>query len=445
MDRLTRFYLSAVIVVAIIVLPLQDWHALSVLWVDHGAGLVALIGLAILSEKLFVGATVGTHKTSSSIAFLPFFAAVLLFPPVAAVLVVVTSFFVTQLAVHKKALFRTLFNTAQAALSIIIAGSAFQLFGGQHSFPLELDLRSFSSIVSLAALSLSFFLVNQLFVGIAIALLTGNRVRTVLTRIIAPSGANFLYDVLVSPIAVVIAIVYSSWGVPGLVMVSLPLLIIRHSYMSNLRLAQANKDLLTVLVKTIETRDPYTSGHSIRVSLLARAIAEDMDMSAAKVDMIEMAALVHDIGKVDAIYASIIRKEGPLTDAERHVIVTHAAKGADFLKTLTSFPEEIIEGVRHHHERYDGTGYPNALLGEMIPLPARIIQLCDSIDAMLSDRPYRKALSVEHVRGELLRCGGTQFDPRIVDIILKRNTLERAATLVRPESATERPLRVVRA
>jgi putative nucleotidyltransferase with HDIG domain len=445
MDRLTRFYLSAVIVAAMAILPFQDWAAFPALWADHGAGLVALIGLAILSEKLFVGATVGTHKTSSSIAFLPYFAAILLFPPIAALVVVATSYFVSQLGVHKKGLFRSSFNAAQAVLSTLIAANAFRLFGGEHSFPLELDLRSFASIISLAGLSLTFFFVNQLLVGIAIALTTGNRVRTVITRIIAPSGANFLYDVLVSPIAVVIAIVYSSWGVPGLVMVSLPLLIIRHSYMSNLRLAQANKDLLTVLVKTIETRDPYTSGHSIRVSILARAIAEDMDMSASKVDTIEMTALVHDIGKVDAIYASIIRKEGPLTDAERHVIVTHAAKGADFLKTLTSFPDEIIEGVRHHHERYDGSGYPNGLAGEMIPLAARIIQLCDSIDAMLSDRPYRKALSVEHVRGELLRCGGTQFDPRIVDVILKRNTLERAAILVRPESVTPRPLKVIRA
>jgi putative nucleotidyltransferase with HDIG domain len=232
----------------------------------------------------------------------------------------------------------------------------------------------------------------------------------------------------------VLALLYSYFAVGGLLMIVLPLLIIRHSYATNLKLLQANKDLLTVLVKTIETRDPYTSGHSIRVSILAKAIAEDMDMSAAKVDNIEMTALVHDIGKVDAIYASIIRKEGGLTEAERHIIVTHAAKGAEFLKTLASFSDDLIDGVRHHHERYDGTGYPDGLSGEAIPLAARIIQLCDSIDAMLSDRPYRKALSVEHVRAELLRCAGSQFDPRIVEIILRRNTLERAAALVRPEN-----------
>lgn len=451
MTARTRFYLIAVAGFATVLLPFQDWSALSTMPSQHVSGVFALICLSILSEALSVRATVGTHETSSSIAFLPYFAAVLLFPPSAAVAVVLVTFAISQVAVHKKSLILGAFNTGQAVVAIIAATEVFTLLGGHYSMPLQIDLKNVGGLLSLAGLAITFFFINQLFVGIAIALMTGNRVRTVLGRIIAPSGANFLYDVLVSPIALVVAVVYSNFLVPGLVMVALPLLIIRHSYMSTLMLQQANKDLLSVLVKTIETRDPYTSGHSIRVSILARAIAEDMDLSATKVDTIEMAALVHDIGKVDAIYASIIRKEGALTEAERHVIVTHAAKGADFLQTLTSFNAEVIEGVRHHHERFDGSGYPHGLGGERIPLAARIIQLCDSIDAMLSDRPYRKALTVEHVRGELLRCGGTQFDPRIVNIILKRNTLERAATLVRPDSANEpgsaneRPLRVVRA
>lgn len=437
MNRRTNLYLLSVIFLAVATLPFQDWTALWSLSPEHGAGLLALIGLAILSEALFVRATVGSHETSSSIAFLPFFASVILFPLSATVTVVIVSFFVTQIAVHKKPLLRSGFNTAQAIISIIAAAYVYGLLGGESSVPLQLNLKEPLALISLVGLTVSFFFVNQLVVGIAIAMLTGSRIRQVLRRIMSPGGANFLYDVMVSPIAVVIAIVYSNFGVAGLAMVSLPLLIIRHSYMSNMKLQQANKDLLTVLIKTIETRDPYTSGHSVRVSILAKAIAEDMDFSIAEVDRIETAALVHDIGKVDAIYASLIRKDGPLTDAERHIIVTHAAKGAEFLKTLTSFDAEVIESVRHHHERYDGSGYPEGLFGDQIPLGARIIQLCDSIDAMLSDRPYRKALTVEHVRSELLRCGGTQFDPKIVDVILRKNTLERAAALVRPDRGSK--------
>jgi putative nucleotidyltransferase with HDIG domain len=433
MNRTTAVYCSLVIGVALLILPLQDWSALAGLESGHLFGFGALVTLAVVSELLSVMAVVGRHQISSSIAFIPFFACVLLFPPPAALVATIITSAVAQFFVHKKPLLRAGFNTAQAALSIAVASAFYEALGGVHSVPLALDLKSAADMAAFAGLSVAFFVVNQVLVSVAIALFRGERVATVFNRVLAPSGANFFYDVLVSPIAVIVALLYSYIQAPGLIIGILPLLIIRHSYSSNAKLEQANKDLLTVLIKTIETRDPYTSGHSIRVSLLARAIAEDMDLPPARIDRIEMTGLVHDIGKIDVCFASIISKEGSLTDSERKMIVTHAAKGAEFLETLTSFPSEVIKGVRHHHERYDGTGYPNGLGGNDIPLPARIIMLCDSIDAMLSDRPYRRALSIEHVRSELARCAGTQFDPRIVEQILRRNTLERAAALVRPD------------
>jgi putative nucleotidyltransferase with HDIG domain len=413
---------------------MQDWNALLAMDQRRLAGVIELVLLGALFEILAVRASVGAHQSASSISFLPFFATVLLFPPPAAVFAVAATSFPTQILVHKKPLLRAAFNSAQAVIAIAVAVEVYAALGGVSAVPLSDDILTVRGVLSFTGLAVTFFAINQVLVSIGIAFLTGNRVTTIVSRVAAPSGANLAYDVLVSPIAIVVALLYSSYDVGGLIMVCLPLMIIRYSYMNILRLQQANKDLLTVLVKTIETRDPYTSGHSIRVSLLARAIAEDMDLPASRIDQVEMAAIVHDIGKVDAIYASIIRKEGSLTDAERRVIVTHAAKGAEFLETLTSFSKDVIEGVRHHHERYDGTGYPNGLVGSQIPLPARIIMLCDSIDAMLSDRPYRKALSPEQVRHELVRCAGTQFDPRIVEIILRRNTLHRAAALVRPET-----------
>src|SRR4029079_14307409 len=138
---------------------------------------------------------------------------------------------------------------------------------------------------------------------------------------------------------------------------------------------QANQDLLKVLVKTIETRDAYTSGHSLRVSHLARIIAEDMGLPRRRVEEVETAGLLHDIGKIDTIYSEIIRKPHELTDDERRVIRTHAVKGAELLESLTSLNAAMIAGVRHHHERFDGTGYPNGLKGEAIPLYARIIMI----------------------------------------------------------------------
>jgi putative nucleotidyltransferase with HDIG domain len=438
MNRRAKAFCWAVIVAACIILPLQNWHAFFVLPAAHLNGVVALIAVAMLSEALSVNATVGMHKAPSSIAFVPFFACALLFPAPTAVFVTVLTFAFAQFFVHRRPPFRALFNVSQAALSMAAANAVFESLGGIHSAPLQMGLLV-QGTVALLALALTFFFLNQLSVSIAIALINRERIRTIFSRMVAPTGSNLLYDVLASPTAIVVAVLYSTFQAPGVLIGILPILIIRHSYQANVKLQQANKDLLSVLVKTIETRDPYTSGHSIRVSILARAIAEDLDLSPSTVDTIETAALVHDIGKVDAIYASIIRKEGSLSDSERKVILTHAAQGAEFLKTLSSFSDDVIRGVRHHHERYDGTGYPEGLTGDATPLAARIIMLCDSIDAMLSDRPYRKALAIEHVRSELVRCGGTQFDPKIVDVILRRNTLERAAALVRPDANPSRP------
>jgi putative nucleotidyltransferase with HDIG domain len=443
MNARAKAFCLAVITAAVALLPLQHWQVLWQMPAPHVWGIGVLIALAISSEMLSFNATVGRHQASSSIAFIPLFACIMLFPAPAAVFATVITSTFTQLFIHKRPPLKAAFNASQTSVSIFLASSAFLALGGKPSSPLGLNVWSITGITSLAGLAITFFLANQVFVSIAIALLNGDRVSTVFNRIIAPSGGNFLYDILASPIALVVALLYSKFSVGGLIIGILPLFIIRHSYWQNVKLQRANKDLLTVLVKTIETRDPYTSGHSIRVSILARAIAEDMNLTVSLVDRIEMAALVHDIGKIDAVYTSIIRKEGSLSEAERNIIVTHAAKGAEYLETLYSFNEDVIEGVRHHHERYDGTGYPNNMCAEEIPLAARVIMLCDSIDAMLSDRPYRKALSVTDVRLELLRCAGTQFDPRIVDVILNRNTLERAAALVRPEQAKQAPLLAV--
>jgi putative nucleotidyltransferase with HDIG domain len=443
MNKRTTIYCLAVIAIAVLLLPFQDWQVFGLMEPRHVRGFGVLVLLAVLSEVLSVISTVGRHQISSSIAFIPFFACVLLFPSPAALIATIVTSGIAQIFVHKRSAIRAAFNTAQGAVSIWVASAFYEVLGGTHAIPIELDLKSLSDIVSFAGLAFAFFLMNQVLVSVAIALSKEERMATVFNRVLAPGGANFVYDIVVSPVAVIVALLYSSIEAPGLIIGILPLLIMRHSYAANAKLERANKDLLTVLVKTIETRDPYTSGHSIRVSILARAIAEDMDLSPARIDQIEMTALVHDVGKIDAVYAPIISKEGALTDSEWFVIRTHAAKGAEFLETLSSFPKEVIASVRHHHERFDGTGYPDGIGGMEIPLPARIIMLSDSIDAMLSDRPYRKALTVAHVREELARCAGSQFDPKIVEQILRKNTLERAAVLVRPEEKKPQLVKVI--
>jgi putative nucleotidyltransferase with HDIG domain len=435
MNTKTKGYLLTVTLMAVLVLPFLRWQEVAVLHGTELTGALALLGICVISEILVVWHTVGQQRPSSSIAFLPYFAATLLFGPTVAVATGIATVVGSQFILRRRSLLRIGFNASQVSLALLAGSAVFRLVGGRFGMQPELTLLTVRGFAAFMGMASVFFLVNHLLVSIALALNAGDRVRVIFRKVIGGAGGSIGYDLIVSPIGAVLALQYSYFAVGGLLMIVLPLLIIRHSYAAISNLERANKDLLSVLVKTIETRDPYTSGHSIRVSILARAIAEDMGLSMAVVDRIEMAGLVHDIGKVDAVYATIIRKEGALTEAERKVIVTHAEKGAEFLETLTSFRPDVIRGVRHHHERFDGTGYPDGLQGDQIPLAARIIMLCDSIDAMLSDRPYRKALPVEHVRSELVRCAGTQFDPKIVDVIIRKNTLERAAALVRPESA----------
>jgi putative nucleotidyltransferase with HDIG domain len=145
---------------------------------------------------------------------------------------------------------------------------------------------------------------------------------------------------------------------------------------------------------------------------------------------VRTAALLHDIGKIDTELATVLLKPSALTAEERELIESHAARGANMLRDLGSMDRQIVAAVRHHHERFDGRGYPDGIAGEEIPLAARIIMLSDSVDAMLSDRPYRKALTMARVESELLAHRGTQFDPTLVDVVLQHGTIRKAAQAV---------------
>jgi putative nucleotidyltransferase with HDIG domain len=281
--------------------------------------------------------------------------------------------------------------------------------------------------------------------SLAISLIQATRFDDVLNRVAGPGGANLLLDLVVSPFALIPVYLYGLISVGGIIMIVLPLEVFRFSYLKNHQLIAANQDLLAVLVKAIETRDPYTSGHSVRVAAMAKAVAADLGITGKRLLEVERSALLHDIGKIDADYAAVIQKPHDLNLEERALIRTHAVRGAELLRSLSSVHEREVRAVRHHHERFDGNGYPDGLRGEDIPLASRIIMICDSVDAMLSDRPYRKALPVDTVREELLRCAGSQFDPDIVAVILRSGTLERATGQVislRSAVASERRVAV---
>jgi len=182
------------------------------------------------------------------------------------------------------------------------------------------------------------------------------------------------------------------------------------------QLERSYDDTLEALGGALDLKDAETEGHCKRVTAFTIAIAKAMKVESMLLPQIARAAFLHDIGKM-AIPDHILRKPGPLTPEERDVMRTHCEIGYNMV-TRIPFLREAAEIVLSHQEYYDGTGYPRGLRGDEIPLGARIFAVADALDAMISDRPYRKALPVSHAQEEIQRCAGTQFDPKVVEVFL---------------------------
>lgn len=186
---------------------------------------------------------------------------------------------------------------------------------------------------------------------------------------------------------------------------------------------QILQDLSELFYKTIKSiahaldaKDEYTHGHSMRVTLYSLALAKKLDLSDALLEEIETAGLLHDIGKI-AIPEKILLKPGKLTPEEYEIIKTHPELGEQFVGGIEKL-KIISNWLKSHHEKYDGTGYPDGLKGDEIPISSRIISIADTYDAMTSDRSYRPAQTHESAIEEIKNCSGTQFDPHLADIFI---------------------------
>jgi len=191
-----------------------------------------------------------------------------------------------------------------------------------------------------------------------------------------------------------------------------------HNYVSNQ--GRFEKDMILTMIRILEYHDTYTKGHSKNVATIASLIAEKLGLNDELIRKTYWAALVHDVGKI-VVPSSILNKESKLTIEEFEVIKKHPVYGHDFLSTSPEL-RDLARYVFHHHERWDGKGYPAGISGEEIPLISRIIMVADSWDAMRSDRPYRKGLSKEKAMEEILKHSGAQFDPNIAKVFIKMLT-----------------------
>lgn len=224
-------------------------------------------------------------------------------------------------------------------------------------------------------------------------------------------------DLLAGPIVFIFAWLYTAHGAIAAAALWVPLLGLREVQKVNVELRRTNEELLQLMIKSIEARDLYTSGHSRRVQRYSMIIARGLGLPESSIELVGKAALLHDVGKIYEKYAPILRKADKLSAEEWSTMQEHPKDGADLVATMSGL-REIIPAILHHHENWDGTGYPDGLSGERIPLAARIISFADTIDAMTSERPYRRPLTDVQVRAEIIRCRGRQFDPAIADRLI---------------------------
>lgn len=420
-----RLYVAAIWVLAAALLYTTNWSPLTHLGQDGYVGLGALVVIGLLAEQQALTIRVGRLAGGYSVTFLPLMVVVLLFGPAAALGFMLCVAPISQYLFQRKEPLRASFNMGQYVASTALAGLAYGAVGG-----IALVGPHVTSVIHQLLPFLLFGIVLVIFnnaaVTLAISLTQDLSFAEVWATLVGQTGINIVADLLIGPIAVAVAALYLQMGPMGwvgLCIAILPLLFVRHSYLTNQQLQTANQDLLKALVKAIETRDPYTSGHSLRVARLAKDIAHTMGVSGRRAEAIENAALLHDIGKIEGVYSEILKKPETLSKEERAVIESHVTKGAELLGSLTSFDEPVILAVKHHHEHFDGSGYPDGLKGSEIPLGARIIKVCDAIDAMLSDRPYRRALTIPQVYEQMELYSGIQFDPEIVDCVLTHDMI----------------------
>jgi putative nucleotidyltransferase with HDIG domain len=370
----------------------------------------ALIVVAAIAER---GSVRLSHRVEQSISLLPTLFAAILYGPEAALLVGAGS----MLGDMKRPYARVVAYSSSRALTGFAAGVVAQACLG---LPTTVLLATIAATVlgALTAETLDVF-----FVALAMAVRQIKPDRSVL-RTVPPILA--LSVALYSPIVAFLAYAYremSGWTLPLFLVPALAAQRLFAMYQDqrelaedlasvNGRLESANLSFATALVATLDARDRYTAGHSAAVAIYARDIASRMGLSRAEQDLAHLCGLVHDVGKI-GLAAGLLEKPGALSLDERRQMEQHSTIGEKILRNVDDYGE-IAAIVRHHHERVDGNGYPDQLVGDGIPLLARIIAVADGYNAMTSDRPYRDAMPSRVARLRLAQAVESQFDTSVV-------------------------------
>jgi putative nucleotidyltransferase with HDIG domain len=384
-------------------LPSLDWHPRSLANLILWAVLIAVAGMSPIQLPRG-GATVTVASALD-------FAAILVFGPAIACWFGVVSDLLTNVAVKRNPPYKVAFNVGQVVLSIGTAGLVYQACGGRVGAAFTLDA---SQVLPLVAAPIVYFLLNTGLISLAI----GMRERASSFRV---WQTNFRWEILhvmfFLPFGILLSLVHLRIGPIGVVLFVAPLFLARFSFKLWMDTKASHISTVQALVSAIDASDPFTRGHSYRISKYAVRIARHLGVPERDIEEIEYGALLHDVGKI-AIQHDVLLKPGRLTEGERALMRTHPKVGHDILKGL-KFLKGAAEIVWCHHEQPNGKGYPRGLYGDRIPMGSRIIMVVDAFDAMTSDRPYRRGLAPEIAYEELQRHSGAQFFPDVVDALIE--------------------------
>ncbi|HSW09642.1 MAG TPA: HD-GYP domain-containing protein [Bacillota bacterium] len=369
-------------------------------------GMLLFAAMVLVSELTAV--SLPRQPLSASVGMAPIIAAVMLFGPASAWLAALATWRRRDL-VGKVPLRLMLFNRGQLALAAGGAGWLFLALGGRVG-----TVTDGPEFIPAAASSAAYLGINLLLVAAAIRLLQGLPWRTTLARNVRHVAPQLI---TLTSLGVLFVIAYRAAGIAGAFLVGVPLLLIRYALQQYVDIRALFLSTMNGLMAAIEAKDPYTRGHSSRTAAYAEAIARGLSWPEEKIERLRYACVLHDIGKI-SIADAILKKPAKLTAEEYEQQKPHPTIGAEIVGSAGPLAQEA-EWIRHHHERWDGTGYPEGLQGEAIPAGSRIIAVADAFDAMTSARPYRPAMDVASVLAVLSEEAGRQFDAAAVAAFLE--------------------------
>ncbi len=398
------------------------------------AAVALLVALAVAAE-LFQVTVYGLNTVSVSVT-IAFTAA--LIAGVWGVAAVSAGITVAHFVQKRPSLYQSLFNWA----THVLAGSVPVLVIHAQPIPLTVSNLPLLGVLTLLTGPI-YYLVETGLIAFAISLSQGASLKTIWHQQFRWLANHYL---VLCVLGLLLAVAFQALGLPGLIVFILPVLMMRYTQKQyvdrteesmrelkrmNQELTRANHEIVSAsqalhklndelfltLAKIIDARDPYAAGHAAQVADYAMAVATGLGIPPDRLEPVRQAALLHDIGKL-GISERVLHKPGPLTPDEYEYIKTHATLGAEFLETCQGL-RHLASFVRHHHEWWNGQGYPDALSGEQSPLESRILAVCDAAEAMASDRPYQRAMSLDEIVSELRRFAGTQFDPAVAEEFIR--------------------------